>query len=138
MGKAPTGQNSPVLATGCSNKSQAEADSLMRSRVNTTDSAERPAGAMVGLMVWYPDQNYGGYSNVIYGYDGVCDGGGYRIIPSQYWQVNLSSIKRVNTCDRATLFNRALNQQGTFPLDTPIIGSFDNNVGKVQVFSSYA
>lgn len=132
VGKAPEGQDSPVIAKACSNESQAAADDQLQFRT------QRSISAATNLMIWYANTGLSGNSTVIYGNAGPCDGGGYRVVPNTYWQTNMSSIRRQQTCDRATLFNRPQTQRGTFVLDTPTIGSFDNNVGRVQVFSSFA
>jgi hypothetical protein len=88
-------------------------------------------------MIWYNGTGYTSNSTVIYGNAGTCDRAGYRIAPSSYWKVNISSIARLQTCDAARITNRALNDSAAFFLSTPTIARFDNNVGLVQVYSTY-
>ncbi|ONI78938.1 hypothetical protein ALI144C_29760 [Actinosynnema sp. ALI-1.44] len=135
VGAATASDISPTLAEACSETSRADAVDKMRAEAShrgITAVADTP------LMIWYEHADYKGFSNVIYGNAGRCDRSGYKINPNSYWAGNLSSIGRVDTCDKAFVYNTRIDFTETYTLSVPLLGAgLNDNVGRVKVFSSY-
>ncbi|GGS39063.1 hypothetical protein GCM10010171_37520 [Actinokineospora fastidiosa] len=136
MGDSPDGESSRVVVEHCSKVSRADAVAGMRAKAHTLGYDTRQSQA---LIILYEHAYYGGASNVVHGDDGVCDKSGYRLDFNDYWTENLSSVQGIATCDRLYLLRGddwRINKR--FPLDAPLLGSFDNNINfRAQVYSSY-
>ncbi|GAB3295823.1 hypothetical protein GCM10027563_37520 [Parasphingorhabdus pacifica] len=143
VGEAPPSGNSPVLAEACSEVSPEDAATKMRAEyAEQTGGAESVATmADLPLMHWYEHGNFNrdlaGAMTTIYGSAGTCDTAGYRVEPAAWWQDNLSSIFGDGSCAYADITNRALNytkRNVHVHYDyNPGLGSFDNNVGIVNI-----
>lgn len=59
------------------------------------------AAASTVLMTWFQHINLTGSTTVIYGDAGTCDSSGYRVHTNNYWEANLSSVRRAGNCNYA-------------------------------------
>lgn len=128
--------DSPVIYESCSPSSAESAQDLNNARIASEDGGYVAAASSDLLMTWWADINYGGGKTTIYGSQGTCDSAGYRITPTSYWQVRISSITGGGQCDAVDVTSRSLTYADDFLLPVKYIGNtLNDNVGRIQVYN---
>lgn len=137
VGKTPNGATtSPVLARACSQESPRQALEEMEAKAERTLPAQVYKSLdRVRLMTWFEDANYGGNTTEIYGDDGPCDTGGYRVEPDWFWKVNLTSVTGTDACDVGRFYTQQLDHSETRRLPTHLYPPLNDNVGLVRVWN---
>lgn len=138
VGKSVNGAASPVLARACGTSA---ADARAKMFQASAEAGVKPASAraITRLMTWYWETNYEIKLHAptdIYGSDGTCDSGGYRLEPSYEWSHNLSSARGYSKCNLARFTNIAGSYASTFALPVKYLGSrLNDNVGSIWVYN---
>jgi len=144
-----TAYAAPSVDTHCAvlvSKSQLNADGsskvLNQSCAPTMDAAVAgmlSAADRVGvasstvLMTWFSGTYLSGSSTVIYGDAGTCDSTGYRVRTNNYWEVNLSSVRRAGNCNYAQVVTPIPSSYAYRCLTMNVMPSgFNNNTAQVN------